>query len=74
MAVPHTRPIGLFAHANDPTLPPQIPLAPLKQLQARFNPLADWMMYLVIFAGGCFGRRAPRRTCSCAATCRRSGG
>lgn len=43
------------ADANDPTLPPQIPLAPLKQLQARFNPLADWMMYLVIFAGGCFG-------------------
>ncbi|MCI1649426.1 FluC/FEX family fluoride channel [Bifidobacterium tibiigranuli] len=43
------------ADANDPTLPPQIPLAPLKRLQARFNPLADWVMYLVIFAGGCFG-------------------
>lgn len=43
------------ADANDPALPPQIPLAPLKRLQARFNPLADWVMYLVIFAGGCFG-------------------
>jgi CrcB protein len=45
----------LRADANDPALPPQIPLAPLKRLQARFNPLADWVMYLVIFAGGCFG-------------------
>ena len=35
--------------------PPQIPLAPFKRMQARFNPLADGMMYLVVFVGGFFG-------------------
>lgn len=40
--------------AADPT-PPQIPLAPLKQFQARFNPLADWIMYLLVFIGGVVG-------------------
>lgn len=40
--------------AADPT-PPKIPLAPMKVLQGRFNPLADWLVYVVIFVGGCFG-------------------
>lgn len=35
--------------------PPQIPLAPIKRVQARFNPLADGMMYLVVFFGGMLG-------------------
>lgn len=35
--------------------PPSVPLAPLKRVQARFNPLADAMVYLVVFIGGCFG-------------------
>ncbi len=35
--------------------PPEIPLAPLKRLQARFNPLADGMMYLAVFVGGFAG-------------------
>ena len=35
--------------------PPSVPLAPLKRVQARFNPLADVMVYLVVFIGGCFG-------------------
>ncbi|KAB5607938.1 fluoride efflux transporter FluC [Bifidobacterium jacchi] len=35
--------------------PPKIPLAPMKRMQARFNPLADAMLYLVVFAGGFFG-------------------
>lgn len=35
--------------------PPKIPLAPLKRLQARFNPLADGMMYLAVFVGACAG-------------------
>lgn len=35
--------------------PPKIPLAPIKILQAKFNPLADAMLYLVVFAGGCVG-------------------
>lgn len=35
--------------------PPQIPLAPIKRVQARFNPLADGMMYLVVFLGGMLG-------------------
>lgn len=35
--------------------PPKIPLAPMKRMQARFNPLADVMLYLVVFAGGFFG-------------------
>lgn len=35
--------------------PPQIPLAPIKRVQARFNPLADGMLYLVVFLGGMLG-------------------
>ncbi|OZG69684.1 fluoride efflux transporter FluC [Bifidobacterium eulemuris] len=45
------RPTGAAAA---PT-PPQIPLAPIKRVQARFNPLADGMIYLVVFLGGCVG-------------------
>nr|WP_318643761.1 CrcB family protein [Bifidobacterium platyrrhinorum] len=47
--VPH--PQGAAAAAA----PPRIPLAPGKRMQAQFNPLADGMMYLVVFVGGCFG-------------------
>lgn len=47
--VPH--PTGAAAAAH----PPQIPLAPAKRMQARFNPLADGMVYLVVFVGGCLG-------------------
>lgn len=35
--------------------PPQIPLAPIKRVQAKFNPLADGMLYLVVFLGGFLG-------------------
>lgn len=35
--------------------PPQIPLAPLKRVQAKFNPLADGLVYLVVFLGGMVG-------------------
>lgn len=35
--------------------PPRIPLAPLKAVQPRFNPLADVMIYVVVFVGGCIG-------------------
>ena len=35
--------------------PPQIPLAPIKRVRAQFNPLADGMLYLVVFLGGCLG-------------------
>ncbi len=35
--------------------PPQIPLAPAKRVQARFNPLADGLIYLVVFVGGFLG-------------------
>lgn len=35
--------------------PPQIPLAPVKRVQAQFNPLADGMIYLVVFLGGAVG-------------------
>ena len=45
------RPSGAAASKN----PPQIPLAPMKRVQARFNPLADMVMYVVVFAGGFFG-------------------
>lgn len=45
------RPSGAAASKN----PPQIPLAPMKRVQARFNPLADTVMYVVVFAGGFFG-------------------
>ena len=37
------------------SVPPQIPLAPIKAFQPRFNPLADAMIYLVVFVGGCIG-------------------
>lgn len=46
-----TRPSGAAAAPN----PPQIPLAPMKRVQARFNPLADGLMYLVVFIGGFAG-------------------
>ncbi|WP_137656658.1 fluoride efflux transporter FluC [Bifidobacterium moukalabense] len=45
------RPQGAAAAPN----PPRIPLAPLKRVQARFNPLADGLMYLVVFVGGFVG-------------------
>lgn len=35
--------------------PPSVPLAPMKRMQARFNPLANGMIYLVVFLGGCVG-------------------
>ena len=35
--------------------PPKVPLAPMKRMQARFNPLADGMLYLVVFLGGFVG-------------------
>ncbi len=35
--------------------PPRIPLAPAKRVQARFNPLADGLIYLVVFVGGFLG-------------------
>ena len=35
--------------------PPSVPLAPMKRMQAKFNPLADGMVYLVVFLGGCVG-------------------
>ena len=35
--------------------PPPIPLAPMKRMQARFNPLADGLMYVVVFVGGFVG-------------------
>ena len=44
-------PSGAAASKN----PPQIPLAPMKRVQARFNPLADVVMYVVVFVGGFFG-------------------
>lgn len=44
-------PQGAAAAAN----PPQIPLAPMKKIQARFNPLADIMVYCVVFLGGMLG-------------------
>ena len=37
------------------SVPPQISLAPIKAFQPRFNPLADAMIYLVVFVGGCIG-------------------
>ncbi len=45
------KPQGAAAAAR----PPQIPLAPMKKMQARFNPLADGMVYLVVFLGGTLG-------------------
>lgn len=35
--------------------PPRIPLAPIKAVHPRFNPLADVMIYVVVFVGGCIG-------------------
>ncbi|NMM93351.1 fluoride efflux transporter FluC [Bifidobacterium oedipodis] len=49
----HITPTPLGAAAADQ--PPQIPLAPIKRVQARFNPLADGMIYLVVFLGGMLG-------------------
>ena len=40
---------------SSPSMPPKIPLAPMKRIQARFNPLADGMLYLVVFLGGAIG-------------------
>lgn len=48
-AVPH--PTGAAAAVE----PPRIPLAPAKRMQAQFNPLADGMIYLVVFLGGFVG-------------------
>ncbi|WP_291531149.1 CrcB family protein [Bifidobacterium sp. UBA4282] len=42
------------APASDP-VPPRIPLAPIKAVHPRFNPLADVMIYVVVFVGGCIG-------------------
>ena len=39
--------------------PPTIPLAPMKRMQARFNPLADGLMYVVVFVGGFVGVGEP---------------
>lgn len=48
-AIPH--PTGAAAAEQ----PPQILLAPVKRVQAQFNPLADLLLYLVVFVGGCIG-------------------
>lgn len=50
-AQPMPRPTGAAAAE----CPPQIPLAPIKRVRAQFNPLADGMLYLVVFLGGCLG-------------------
>lgn len=47
-------PIAAILGKGQPA-PPQIPLAPMKRMQARFNPLADGMLYLVVFLGGFVG-------------------
>lgn len=47
-------PIAAILGKGQPA-PPQIPLAPMKRMQARFNPLADSMLYLVVFLGGFVG-------------------
>ena len=46
---------GATAPAADTMDPPTIPLAPMKRMQARFNPLADGLMYVVVFVGGFVG-------------------
>ncbi|RSX52242.1 camphor resistance protein CrcB [Bifidobacterium goeldii] len=46
---------GVPVVAPSPSMPPKIPLAPMKRVQAKFNPLADGMLYLVVFVGGCVG-------------------
>ncbi|KFI48048.1 fluoride efflux transporter FluC [Bifidobacterium biavatii] len=48
------RPIAALLGEGQPA-PPKIPLAPMKRMQARFNPLADGMIYLVVFLGGFVG-------------------
>ena len=48
-SIPH--PTGAAAAEQ----PPQIPLAPVKRVQAQFNPLADGLLYLVVFVGGFVG-------------------
>ncbi|MCH9276505.1 CrcB family protein [Bifidobacterium amazonense] len=48
------RPIAALFGEGQPA-PPKIPLAPMKRMQARFNPLADGMIYLVVFLGGFVG-------------------
>lgn len=51
---PHDIPVGAAASPN----PPQISLAPIKKLRAQFNPLADGLVYLVVFIGGFVGTAA----------------
>ena len=46
---------GATAPAANTMVPPTIPLAPMKRMQARFNPLADGLMYVVVFVGGFVG-------------------
>lgn len=46
---------GATAPAANTMDPPTIPLAPMKRMQARFNPLADGLMYVVVFVGGFIG-------------------
>lgn len=46
---------GVTAPAANTMDPPTIPLAPMKRMQARFNPLADGLMYVVVFVGGFVG-------------------
>jgi len=56
---PITQAIDTVAGATAPAAntmdPPTIPLAPMKRMQARFNPLADGLMYVVVFVGGFVG-------------------
>lgn len=51
---PEGEPVGAAASPN----PPQISLAPIKKLRAQFNPLADGLVYLVVFIGGFVGTAA----------------
>lgn len=46
---------GATAPAANTMDPPTIPLAPMKRMQSRFNPLADGLMYVVVFVGGFVG-------------------
>ena len=46
---------GATAPAANTMDPPTIPLAPMKRMQARFNPLADGLMSVVVFVGGFVG-------------------
>ena len=43
---------GATAPAANTMDPPTIPLAPMKRMQARFNPLADGLMYVVVCTSG----------------------